>query len=79
MKQDCKAGLKLSLSVDRQSLVVTDVNEQHNHIVSEQLQLRHKVVIAGGDAQVGWLVNSSEGQLTVSPSACMCKFRTTMN
>ena len=35
MKQDCKAGLKLSLSVDRQSLVVTDVHEQHNHIVSE--------------------------------------------
>ena len=32
---DCKAYLKLGLGGDKQSLVVTDVNEQHNHAVSD--------------------------------------------
>ena len=35
IKQDCKASMKLSLSGDKQSLIVTDVNEQHNHTVSD--------------------------------------------
>ena len=35
IKQDCKACLKLSLSGDKQLLVITDVNEQRNHAVSD--------------------------------------------
>ncbi len=35
MKQGCSAGIKLRLSEDGQSLVVTDVSEDHNHEVDE--------------------------------------------
>ena len=35
IKQDCKAGIKLGLSEDGQYLVVTEVNEEHNHNVSK--------------------------------------------
>ena len=30
LKQGCQAGIKLKLSVDGQSLVVTDLSEDHN-------------------------------------------------
>ena len=33
LKQGCEAGIKLKLSNDGQSLVVTDVCEDHNHVV----------------------------------------------
>ena len=35
MKQNCSAGIKFSLSEDGQSLVITEVKEDHNHEVSE--------------------------------------------
>ena len=35
MKQDCKAGIKFILSDDCQHLVVTEVNEEHNHNISK--------------------------------------------
>ena len=35
MKQNCSAGIKFSLSEDGQSLVVTEIKEDHNHEVSE--------------------------------------------
>ena len=35
LKQDCKAGIKLSLSDDGQHLIVTEVNEEHNHHINK--------------------------------------------
>ena len=37
IKQDCKAGVKLSLSDDGQHLV-NEVNEEHNHDISKVCQ-----------------------------------------
>ena len=38
IKQNCKAGIKLNLSLDGQYLEVTDVCNTHNHEVSKVLQ-----------------------------------------
>ena len=35
IKQECKAGIKISLSVDGQYLTVMEVNEDHNHDISK--------------------------------------------
>ncbi len=35
LKQGCQAGIKLKLSVDGQSLVLTDLSEDHNHEVDK--------------------------------------------
>lgn len=35
LKQGCTAGIKLSLSDDRQCLKVTEVSEEHNHETSK--------------------------------------------
>ena len=35
LKQECSAGIKLKMSSDGQSLVVTEVLEEHNHIVDK--------------------------------------------
>ncbi len=35
LKQGCTAGIKLSLSDDRQCLKVTEVSEEHNHEISK--------------------------------------------
>ena len=41
IKQDCKAGIKLSLSDDGQDLVVNEVNEDHNHDICKVSQFAH--------------------------------------
>ena len=38
IKQDCKAGIKLSLTDDGQHLVVSEMNEEHNHDISKVSQ-----------------------------------------
>ena len=38
IKQDCKAGVKLFLTNDGQHLVVNEVNEEHDHDISEVCQ-----------------------------------------
>ena len=38
IKQDCKAGVKLSLSDDGQHLVVNEVDEEHDHDISRVCQ-----------------------------------------
>ena len=38
IKQDCKAGVKLSLSDDGQHLVVNEVNEENNHDITKVCQ-----------------------------------------
>ncbi len=35
LKQGCQAGIKLKLSVDGQSLVITDLSEDYNHEVDK--------------------------------------------
>ena len=35
LKQGCAAGIKLSLSDDRQCLKVVEVSEEHNHEISK--------------------------------------------
>ena len=35
LKQGCEAGIKLKLSADGQSIVVTDISEDHNHDVKK--------------------------------------------
>ena len=35
LKQDCKAGIKVSLSEDGQHLVVSEMNEDHNHNITQ--------------------------------------------
>ena len=35
LKQGCNAGIQLCLSEDKQCLKVTEVNEEHNHVVSK--------------------------------------------
>ena len=38
IKQDCKAGVKLSLSDDGQHLMINEVNEENNHDISKVCQ-----------------------------------------
>ena len=40
LKQDCKAGIKVSLSDDGQHLIVTEVNEEHNHDISKVISIQ---------------------------------------
>ena len=35
LKQGCQAGIKLTLSEDKQTLVVVGVSEEHNHHVDK--------------------------------------------
>ena len=54
MKRDCSAGIKISLSEDGQSLVVTEVKEDHNHYISK---------VSGIYKKVGRSVNRSVNNL----------------
>ena len=39
LKQGCQAGIKIKLSEDKQSLIITDICEDHNHVVDKIFEL----------------------------------------
>ena len=47
IKQDCKAGVKLSLSDDGQHLVANEVNEEHSHDISNLYASPNIIFISG--------------------------------